>query len=104
MFAVISTTSIPEHLHGYLTRFLTEVDSGLYVGNLSRNVVERIWDRILEVVDDGSTTLIFNDPNREQGFSIRTVGKQAKVTLNVDGLTLVSLRTGRAVQKLKGRR
>lgn len=57
-----------DHLHGYLNRFLTEVDSGIYVGNISRAVCEKLWERIGEVPFNGNANIIYSDNTREQGF------------------------------------
>jgi len=40
MFAVISCTAIPDHVRGFLTRFFSEVSTGLYVGIVSPVVLE----------------------------------------------------------------
>ncbi len=50
MFLVITTTSLPDHMHGYLSRFLSEVDTGVYVGNVSRRVRDNLWRRLSNAI------------------------------------------------------
>lgn len=38
MFVVITATKLPDHVRGYVSRFLVEVDQGVYVGTVSRRV------------------------------------------------------------------
>ncbi|KMY23349.1 CRISPR-associated protein Cas2 [Actinobaculum suis] len=95
MFAVIQLSAVPEHVHGYVSRFLSEVSSGLYVGVISRNVKEQLWERLSAVTGEGSAVLIYNDSSREQGFGIEMSGRQACKTLDFDGLTLFASRPGR---------
>jgi len=47
MFAVISCTAIPDHVRGFLTRFFSEVSTGLYVGIVSPVVLDNLWARIV---------------------------------------------------------
>ena len=101
MFAVLVTSAIPDHLHGYLSRFLTEVEGGVYVGNISPVVRDHIWERVREAIGDGTATIINSDNSREQGFSLETFGQNAKTTIDLDGLTVLAYRPGRAAQKLK---
>ncbi|QRV03078.1 type I-E CRISPR-associated endoribonuclease Cas2 [Arcanobacterium phocisimile] len=103
MFAVLTISAVPEHLHGYVSRFLTEVESGVYVGNISRNVRERLWERVSTTLDEGTSTMIYSDPRQEQGFSMLTAGKNSRKVLDLDGLTVVSMRPGRGESKIRDR-
>lgn len=88
MFAVIQGHNLPNHLNGYLSRFLSEVDAGLYVGVLSRAVMENLWEKCQSVDLAGSLTLIHPQYDAEQGFRIRTTGKQRRPVVDLDGLFL----------------
>ncbi|VDG75294.1 CRISPR-associated protein (Cas_Cas2CT1978) [Actinobaculum suis] len=46
MFAVLQLVAVPERIHGYVSRFLSEASPGLYVGVISLSVVERLWERL----------------------------------------------------------
>ena len=88
MFVVISSRNIPNHLHGYLSRFLAEVDTGVYVGNVSRRVRDNLWKRCAEAIKEGSLTIINEDHTREQGFAVNTLGPQCRIIKDMDGLLL----------------
>lgn len=90
MFVVIRGTAIPEHLHGYLSRFLSEVDPGLYIGVVSRAVMENLWKRCERASAAGTIALIHNTPENEQGFDIRTAGDQRRRVINFDGCLLLT--------------
>lgn len=91
MFVVLSATAVPEHLSGYLSRFLSEASAGLYVGNVSRRVKENLWDRCVLAAKEGSFTLITSDRQTEQGFIVQSIGAQSRQVLELDGLTLTYL-------------
>lgn len=88
MFMVITATKLPEHLRGYLSRFLLEVDTGVYVGNVSRRVRDNLWRRCVSVMGEGTLTMINSDASREQGFAVNTLGTNRRVIRDHDGLLL----------------
>lgn len=88
MFVVIVTTNIPEHLQGYLSRFLMQVDTSVYVGNVSRRVRDNLWKRCVGASSVGTLTVINNDPSREQGFAVNTLGPNRRRIKDYDGLLL----------------
>lgn len=90
MFVVITCSAVPDHLHGYLTRFLSEVDTGVYVGNVSKRVRNNLWIRCSMALKNGRLTMINRDPDREQGFAVNTLGPQHRTIIDVDGLLLAS--------------
>ena len=92
MHIVLTATAIPDHLHGYLSRFLSEVDAGVYVGNTSPPVMERLWERCLHARITGSMTLIFTTPDTEQGYAIRTNGPHRRAVVDLDGAWLIATR------------
>ncbi|MFW0170204.1 type I-E CRISPR-associated endoribonuclease Cas2e [Rothia sp. P4278] len=88
MFVVLSATAIPEHLRGYISRFLSEAATGLYVGNVSKRVRENLWSRCVLAAKEGSFTMITSDRQTEQGFTVVSVGVQSRPVIELDGLTL----------------
>lgn len=99
MFAVISVVAAPDHIHGYVTRFITEVDTGLYVGNISPQVCKTMWERIIATVGDGHATMIYSDSSKEQGFAVQTTANSKCQVIDIDGLLLSVTRPGRAGRK-----
>lgn len=88
---VLATTAVPDHLRGALSRWMIEVQPGMYVGTLSAKVRDELWAATAAVVNDGAAVLIHPD-NTEQGFALRTAGQRRRHPVDFDGLTLVALR------------
>ncbi len=89
---VMVSTSIPDHLRGYLSRFTVEVESGVFVGKVSRAVADRLWNRGVEATTSGRLAQICSTASTEQGFEIRTYGENSPEVIDVDGLQLVARR------------
>ena len=87
---VISTTAVPDHVRGALSRWLVEPTAGLYVGTVSARVRDELWSAVAASVADGSAVCIHPDDN-EQGFMIRTAGERRRHVLDFDGLQLIGL-------------
>ena len=67
---VISLTNSPAQLRGYLTRYLSEIQSGLFVGSCSRRVQDALWERVKDKLPaHGKAILVYTDGN-EQGYRI----------------------------------
>ncbi|MCI5825055.1 MAG: type I-E CRISPR-associated endoribonuclease Cas2e [Arcanobacterium sp.] len=89
MFAVVSVVALPDHVCGYISRFLTEAHVGLYAGVLSRRVADEMWERIVSAVHEGSAVMVCSDPTVEQGFTIRTAGREKRSVVDCDGIALI---------------
>ncbi|EPD26789.1 CRISPR-associated endoribonuclease cas2, subtype I-e [Actinotignum schaalii FB123-CNA-2] len=89
MFVVVNAVAIPDHLRGYLSRFLSEVTTGLYVGVVSARVRDNLWERAVSAAGSGSLTLIYNDAAREQGFALRSTGSGSRPVLDLDGMLVI---------------
>lgn len=85
---VISTTAVPDHVRGALTRWLTEPAPGLYVGTVSARVREGLWSAVAASVGDGAAVCVYPAEN-EQRYLIRTAGKRRRSIFDSDGLQLV---------------
>lgn len=65
---VISVTNAPAQLRGYLTRYLSEIQAGLFVGCCSARVRDALWKRVQDdLPEHGKAILVHNDGN-EQGL------------------------------------
>lgn len=91
MFVVVNAVAIPDHLRGYLSRFLSEVTTGLYVGVVSARVRDNLWERAVSAAGSGSLTLVYNDAAREQGFALRSTGTGSRPVLDLDGMLLIGM-------------
>lgn len=70
---VVVVQNAPSGLRGHIARWLTEIASGVYVGNLSARVRERLWSVIAEGIGTGSATMVWSTRN-EQGLDFLVLG------------------------------
>ncbi len=86
---VIVLENAPPRLRGYLTRLFLEVRAGVYLGDFSRRVRERVWKIIGDEIGDGNAVLAWSCPN-DSGFEFVTCGKNRREPVELDGLKLVA--------------
>jgi CRISPR-associated protein Cas2 len=86
---VIVTTNAPPRLSGRLKAWLLEVRAGVFVGDYSVRVRERIWDQVVAYIEDGDAVMVWKAPT-DQGFDFATVGRNRRIPVDFDGLKLVS--------------
>lgn len=86
---MVVTEAVPARLRGRLAVFLVEVRAGVYVGNVSRRVREKLWEYISADSADGNVVIIWGT-NTESGFDFQTLGNNRRVPVEFDGLRLVS--------------
>lgn len=58
-FTVITLKSVPPSLKGDLTRWMQEIDTGVYVGNFNTRIRENLWQRVCKQVGRGEATMSF---------------------------------------------
>lgn len=56
---VVVLSNCPPKLRGDMTKWLMEINTGVYVGNLSARVREELWLRICENLKNGQATMVF---------------------------------------------
>ena len=67
---VVTLTDCPPALRGDLTKWLQEVNTGVYVGQVSARVRGEIWERVRENAKSGRATMVFS-ANNEQRMDFR---------------------------------
>ncbi len=73
-------------LRGELSRWLFQPTAGVYVGNLSAKVREKVWELVCEEVGDGRAVITWSAPT-EQGFKVSSIGEDIEL-VDFDGVTL----------------
>lgn len=63
---VVVLTDCPPKLRGDLTKWLLEINTGVYAGNLSARVREELWTRICENLKTGRATMVFRAANEQR--------------------------------------
>ena len=84
---VFSLTNCPPRLRGDLSKWLVEINTGVYVGNVNARVRDELWKRICENVHDGRATLVYST-NNEQGMDFR-VYNTTWYPVDYDGIKLM---------------
>lgn len=84
---VVVLIAVSPGLRGHLTRWLVELDAGVFVGKPSRRIRDRLWQLLADRVGDGQAIMV--EPARnEQGWTVRTAGRQRWRPTDFDGLIL----------------
>jgi CRISPR-associated protein Cas2 len=82
---VLSVT--PERLRGELTRWLLEINAGVYVEHLTTRVRERLWLRIVDDIGRGRALMVWS-ARTEQRLQFR-VHNHAWAVEDFDGISLM---------------
>lgn len=88
---VIVLENAPPRLRGYLSRLLLEVRAGVFVGNYSSRVRERLWETVQREVSPGNAVMAWAAPN-DAGFDFDTCGQNRRTPVILDGLKLCAFR------------
>src|SRR5712691_2522056 len=81
-------------LRGELSRWMIEVQTGVYVGSLSALVRDLLWDKCIRNGAGGRCCQAYTI-NNEQGFDIRISGAVDRFVVDRDGLLFVAVRNAR---------
>lgn len=84
---VITLSKVKNSLKGDLTKWMQEIDTGVYVGNFNSKVRENLWQRVIENIDDGTATLTYAYRN-EIGYEFKCINTSRK-PVDFDGIPLV---------------
>lgn len=99
---VIVLSAAPAGLRGAMTRWLMEVDTGVFVGNLSARVRDQVWELIRENLNGGRALLAYST-NNEQHVAVETIGHDRE-PVDLDGMTVMLMpqMDGRTQNRLPG--
>ncbi len=86
---VIVVENAPPRLRGRLAVWLLEVRAGVYVGNYSRRTRERIWQEVIDGIEQGNGVLAWTAIN-DAGFAFETCGANRRMPVDFDGFKLVA--------------
>lgn len=81
---VVVLSAVPPSLRGDVSKWLFEIGTGVYVGNLSARVRENLWTRIEQNIKKGRALMVYSAAN-EQRFEFKVTDKYGEV-LDLDGL------------------
>lgn len=86
---VITMTKAPLSLRGDLTKWMQEIATGVYIGNLNSRVREELWERVTQSVGKGQATLSYAARN-ELGYQFMT-HRTKQINVSFDGIPLVMI-------------
>lgn len=95
---VIVLEKVPRGLRGELTRWLVELDTGVFVGQLSATVRDLLWEKVTAKAGEGRCALAYST-NNEQGFAVRLSGYRDRILRDFDGISLVAVRDSEGLRK-----
>ncbi len=87
MMITIVISSCPPSLRGDLSKWLLEVDTGVYVGRVTARVKDMLWDRIIRS-SEGGRAVIISTVRNEQHFEVKVHNGNLK-PVDFDGITLM---------------
>lgn len=99
---VITLTDCPPALRGDLTKWLQEINTGVYVGKASARVRDMLWKRVTENVKSGRATMVYRT-NNEQRMDFR-VHNTVWEPIDFDGLKLMLRPSPARLKKLSDSR
>ncbi len=97
---VIILESVPTSVRGELTRWLLELHAGVFVGNISAMVRDKLWEMISSKMNTKGGGFMIHSTNTEQGFTISSAGKTTKTIEDFDGLLLVRTKPHKSADPL----
>ena len=84
---VLCVTNCPPGLRGDLSKWLNEINAGVYVGRLSARVREELWDRVCIHIKNGQATMVYSTTN-EQGYAF-LAHNTTWIPVDFEGITLM---------------
>lgn len=85
---VIVIERAPLKLRGEMTRWLLESKPGVFVGNISALVRDKLWKKICEDENELSAIIIYSAAN-EQGFRMEMTGEPQRRVVDIEGIQLI---------------
>ena len=63
---VITLSDCPPKVRGDLSKWLCEINTGVYVGNLSARVRQELWTRVCDNLKSGRATMVYSTQGEQQ--------------------------------------
>jgi CRISPR-associated protein Cas2 len=77
-------------LRGELTRWLLEPKTGVFVGDVSALVRDKLWELARQRMRSGGGIMVYTT-NNEQGFALDLCGDTTRLVRDFGGLSLVTV-------------
>jgi CRISPR-associated protein Cas2 len=86
---VVVLVAAPPGLRGHLTRWMVEVQAGVFVGTPGRRIRDRLWGVLADRIGQGHAVMI-EPAETEQRWAVRTAGRERWSPVDFDGLILMA--------------
>ena len=100
---VMTLESVVPRLRGKLTRWLVEIQAGVYVGRVNQVVRDLLWEQAIKLDPTGRITQAWST-NSDQGFDFRIHGDERRQVVEFDGLKFVANLNTKALGKIAPKR
>lgn len=87
---VIVVERVTAGVRGDLSRWMLQPGTGVFVGDISAMVRDRLWERLCNHRGAGACVMVSAAAN-EQGFELRQHGDRSRTLIDLDGFALVRL-------------
>lgn len=84
---VVILSRCPPSLRGDISKWLYEVSTGVYVGNIAARVRDALWERILSSMGTGKAIMVFSADN-DQRFDVRVHNTEWNLQ-EIDGIKVM---------------
>lgn len=84
---VIMVSDCPPKIRGDLSKWLCEINTGVFVGNVSSRVRDEIWERVCDNIKNGQATMVFHAQG-EQKMDFRVYNTSWE-PVDFDGIKLM---------------
>ena len=99
---VLAVSDCPVSLRGDLTKWLVEINAGVFVGRVSARVRDKLWERVCASLKQGRATLVFSARNEQHmGFRVHNCIWEP---IDFDGIKLILRPSPSRIKKLGGLR
>lgn len=85
---VLILENVSPGFRGEVTQWLLEIKAGVYVGNISAAVRQRLWEKVNDSVGDGAALLLYSAQN-EQGFNLEVCRTPERSVIDMEGIYLI---------------
>lgn len=85
---VLLLESVPARMRGELSRWMIEPRVGVFVGNISAMVRDKLWEHLVKQEPTGGLMMLYS-AKTEQGFAIRVSGDTTRRVVDMEGLFLI---------------
>ena len=85
---VMFLEKVPAGVRGELTRWLLEVQSGVFIGHISARVRDLLWEKCIKDAKGGGVFQAWST-NTEQHYAMRCFGDMDRRIVDVEGIELI---------------